>query len=174
MSVTTRTVNIKIKDDATAGLLAVARVMSGLRSTIHMVALAYKALADAELMAKVAQGDFVSVATVAFRLLGIFAAGTRTIGAGTLAMGGGGGLIPVGQTRMGEARVLTSSGPVWGHAGETIGRLGPPEKAGAGGGNFTVQADNINLVRDGEDAESVGRTFAHFRAGVLSTDVPSS
>ena len=45
---------------------------------------------------------------------------------------------------------------------------------GAGGGGFSVNVDTLNLVRDGDDPESVGRTFTHVRSGMLSADVPSS
>ena len=168
-----RTVNVRIKDDTVSGLLATARVVTSLAREIHMLQLAYKALADSELMAKAAAGDFTAIATLEIRTLGIFGGGARVGAAIGLAGGGGVGIIPVGQTRGGEARMLTSSGPVWGHVGETLGRLSPPEKMG-GGGDFSVNVQQLTLARDGEDAESVGRSFAHIRAGVLSTDVPAS
>lgn len=167
--------NVRIRDDSVSKTLAIARVMTSLAREIHMVQLAYEALADSELLAEAAGGNFVAMATLAIRALGVIGGAARVGAAGALMGGGGAGIVPVGQTRPGEARTLMSSGPVWGHAGETLGRLGPPEKAGGGGGGgFSVQVQQLTLARDGEDAESVGRTFAHIRAGVLSTDVPAS
>ena len=165
--------DVRIRGSAAAEMLSVARVATSLAREINMLRLAYIALADSELLAKAAAGDFTAIATLAIRTLGIFGGGARVGAAVGLAAGGGVGIIPVGQTRVGEMRTLTSSGPVWGHVGESMGRLTPPKPTGEGGG-FNVQVAQLNLQRDGEDPESVGRTFAHIRAGVLSTDVPAS
>lgn len=169
-----RTVDVRIKDSSASGLMAIARMMTSLAREINMVRMAYEALADSELMAEAAGGDFVAMATLAIRALGVLGGAARVGAAGALLGGGGAGIVPVGQTRGGEVRQLAGSGPVWAHAGESLGRLGPPEKAGGGGGGFNMNIEHVTLAKDGDDPEAFGRFYTHVRAGVLSSDIPAS
>lgn len=149
--------------------------MRAVSREIHFLEMAFKALQVAEEAAAAGELTMIDVANMAIPIIGVFAGIVSMVAGASLIQQRGTGIIPVGQTRGGEARTIMSSGPVWGHAGETIGRLGPPEAIGGGGeGGFTVQVQQLTLARDGEDAESVGRSFAHIRAGVLSTDIPAS
>jgi hypothetical protein len=170
-----RTVHIKIKDEFTPYLLAITREMRSTSREIHFLEMAYYALANAEAAAEAEELGLIEVAQLAIPIIGVLAEGMSKFAAANLIRQRGAGIIPVGQTAPGQVRTLMSSGPIWGHAGEQIGRISAPMPAGAGeGGGFTVQIDNLTLARDGEDPESVGRTFTYLRAGTLSAEVPAS
>ena len=143
--------------------------MGGMRREITALRIMLRLLADDEIMAAIAAGDLAAMLQMAIPIIGI-AAGliTMAVGARLTATRAA---IPIGQTLPGQTRMLNETGVFMGHKGETIGR---PIAGKGGGGDFSVQVANLTLSRDGEDAESVGRTFAHIRAGVLSTDVPAS
>lgn len=169
-----RTVNIKIKDEFTPYLMAISREMRSTSREIHFLEMAFYALEEAEAAAEAEELGLIEIAQLAIPVIGVFAAGVSMMAGAALISHRGAGIIPVGQTRVGEARKLMSSGPVWGHAGESLGRLGPPESMGAGeGAGFYVNIEDLQMQPDGETPQAIGSMFRQVRNS-YSTDIPST
>ena len=190
---------IRAIDETSPVLIGISRTMGGMRREITALRAMLKLLAADEMIGAETAELFGDALAYAIPVIGL-AAGLISMAIG-MTITSRRAAIPIGQTAPGQARALAASGPIFAHAGEVIGRPMPfptreviterpvLSKAPAPGaaeprpyaqtrrgtqGDFVVQAENINLVRDGEDPESVGRSFAHVRAGVLSTELPAS
>ena len=163
-----RTLRVRSIDDTTAVLLGVMRTLRSLGMELRAASMLMEDLADAELMARAAAGDFTAQAQLAFHALRVVTAGMGIFaGAQITAQRAA---LPVGQTTPGMFRGVQSTGAAIVHEGEVIGRPVLPSQParittpagssaglpGAAGGGFSFNFYDSNL-RYVDDAHELAR-----------------
>ena len=119
-----RNIRVRSVDDTTSVMLGVIRTLRSVGREIGMLSRLMKILANDEIMAAVAAGDFAAMAQLAVPVIGVITAGISIVAGAQITASRA--ALPVGQTAPGQFRSITGTGAMIVDAGEIIGRPALP------------------------------------------------
>ena len=169
-----RNIRVRAVDDTSAVLLGVIRTIRSVGREVSFLSRLMKVLADDEIMAGVAAGDFAAMAQLIVPVIGVVTAGLSIIAGARITQQRA--ALPVGQTSPGQFRAVQATGAAVVHEGEIIGRpalpstpaaITPPSPStnpapSAGEGGFVFNFFDSNMSTKTDILEAANTLYSEF------------